>query len=65
MMRCVPGKRGVGKALACGWMRECVQAEGRAGDDVRGLFSDNTYQPMRAYSTTYQGDDGKKPQQGL
>lgn len=39
--------------------------EGRAGDDVRGLFSDNTYQPMRAYSTTYQGDDGKKPQQGL
>ena len=38
---------------------------GRADDDVRGLFSDNTYQPMRAYSTTYQGDDGKKPQQGL
>ena len=38
---------------------------GRADDDVRGLFSDNTYQPMRAYSATYQGDDGKKPQQGL
>ena len=38
---------------------------GRADDDVRGLFSDNTYQPMRAYSTTYQGDDGRKPQQGL
>ena len=38
---------------------------GGASDDVRGLFSDNTYQPMRAYSTTYQGDDGKKPEQGL
>lgn len=34
-------------------------------DDVRELFSNNTYQALRAYSTTYQGDDGRKPQQGL
>ena len=38
---------------------------GGANDDVRGLFSNYTYQPLRAYSTTYQGDDGTKPQQGL
>ena len=35
MTRCVTGKRGVGKALACGWMRECALAEGRAGDERR------------------------------
>ena len=39
--------------------------KGGANDDVRGLYSNFTYQPLRAYSTTYQGDDGKKPQQGL
>lgn len=39
--------------------------KGGANDDVRGLFSNNTYQALRAYSTTYQGDDGRKPQQGL
>ena len=38
---------------------------GGPNDDVRGLFSNNTYQALRAYSTTYQGDDGRKPQQGL
>ena len=30
-----------------------------------GLGGNNTYQALRAYSTTYQGDDGRKPQQGL
>lgn len=39
--------------------------KGGANDDVRGLYSNYTYQPLRAYSTTYQGDDGTKPQQGL
>ena len=39
--------------------------KGGANDDVRGLYSNFTYQPLRAYSTTYQGDDGRKPQQGL
>lgn len=38
---------------------------GGANHDVRGLYSNYTYQPLRAYSTTYQGDDGRKPQQGL
>ena len=38
---------------------------GGANHDVRELFSNNTYQALRAYSTTYQGDDGRKPQQGL
>ena len=38
---------------------------GGANHDVRGFYSNYTYQPLRAYSTTYQGDDGKKPQQGL
>ena len=39
--------------------------KGGANDDVRGFYSNYTYQPLRAYSTTYQGDDGRKPQQGL
>lgn len=38
---------------------------GGANHDVRGFYSNYTYQPLRAYSTTYQGDDGRKPQQGL
>ena len=39
--------------------------KGGARDNVSGLYSNWTYQPLRAYSTTYQGDDGFKPQQGL
>ena len=27
-------------------------------DDKRGLFRNFTYQPLRAYSTKYQGNDG-------
>ncbi|MBF1317459.1 MAG: hypothetical protein HXN03_06525, partial [Porphyromonadaceae bacterium] len=30
---------------------------GGANHDVRGFYSNYTYQPLRAYSTTYQGDD--------
>ena len=29
-----------------------------ANDDKRGVFRNFTYQPLRAYSTTYQGNNG-------
>ena len=31
-----------------------------ANDDKRGVFGNLTYQPLHAYSTRYQGNDGLK-----
>lgn len=37
----------------------------RGASDIRHTYRKATYQPLRAYSTTYQGDNGFYPQQGL
>ena len=42
-----------------------VVNHGGAGNDIRHTYRKATYQPLRAYSTTYQGDNGFYPQQGL
>ena len=36
----------------------------RGASDIRHTYRKATYQPLRAYSTTYQGDNGFYPQQG-
>ena len=42
-----------------------VVNHGGTGNDIRHTYRKATYQPLRAYSTTYQGDNGFYPQQGL
>ena len=42
-----------------------VVNKGFAGNDIIHTYRKATYQPLRAYSTTYQGDNGFYPQQGL
>lgn len=37
----------------------------KGASDIRHTYRKATYQPLRAYSTTYQGDNGFYPQQGL
>ena len=38
--------------------------DGSSNFDAHRSFRNLTYQPLRAYSTTYQGDNGFYPQQG-
>ena len=41
-----------------------IHYDGTEGFDARQTFRGLTYQPLRAYSTKYQGDNGYQPQQG-